>query len=708
MPMVHLQAGATHQAVNWLLAAFWPAPPCSSTSKSGSISPLKAALHLQPARVCITASPAGVVAPGGCCVIALLFFFFPLLSFLMASASPQGPFVPPAEHVHVHGIGIGGGRLRDGGDGDGGGGGGGGGGVGAGESEGQGGGPFRVNLPLDLGIDVDGYHPSLEDASTYLRQQSQHHPHHQHQHPSHLQDRQQNAHLHAQGHHPHHQHDNHHHHHQLQQQHVPAVPAFGRIPGTQSHQHQHQPAGGQFGILAPANAQEVNFSTDAQGNGQPSGRIVVDPPDLEAWREKLFNVGEMMVLTDEQYQTYFPHIDNVYSHRSTQRYKRKPFVSHYWDCRMKGRPPGTPKSDDPNKKKRKRHARQRDLCDVKIKITEYAPGAQIQPDPMSGSTGGVAGSGDPSFIPLPLDVGPGQRFWTIQRVNGNGGNGKGDGIAGPHRHTLAKSDEIKKNSVQRYMAQQEKEVKKTQKQQPLRRATGGASATVKKRAKDSDLKLYAACFCPYSQRVWIALEAKGMAYQYCETDPYRRPSSSQLLEANPRGRVPAIRQGNWGCGESGIILEYLEDLENSVPLFPADPRLRANCRFWIDHVNSTIVPLFFSLLQLQNGDMDLKSAVDRLQSAITTLVLAADQQGPFFLGNTLSIVDIHFAPFAIRLSRMLQPLCGWPDPVPGTRWQSWLEALEGDTHIKATTSGPELYVETTPLLASKPAREPPG
>jgi glutathione S-transferase len=105
---------------------------------------------------------------------------------------------------------------------------------------------------------------------------------------------------------------------------------------------------------------------------------------------------------------------------------------------MKGRPPGTPKSDDPNKKKRKRSARQRDLCDVKIKITEYFPGAQIELDDHTGVCGDLVG----------------QRLWTIQRVNGNGGNGKGDGVAGPHKHTLERSDEIKKNSVQRLLARQ--------------------------------------------------------------------------------------------------------------------------------------------------------------------------------------------------------------------------------------------------------------
>lgn len=187
---------------------------------------------------------------------------------------------------------------------------------------------------------------------------------------------------------------------------------------------------------------------------------------------------------------YFPHVDNIYSHRSTQRYKRKPFVSHYWDCRLKGRPPGTPKSEDPTKKKRKRTARERDLCDVKIKITEYFPGAMMAQElgssggPRSidvnntnnffapGQPGGTAlqqsqsqpfGLLAPS-VGLPMGhVGvAGQRYYTIQRVNGNGGNGKGDGVAGPHKHTLEESDRVKRNSVQRYMVKEEKERKKIQ------------------------------------------------------------------------------------------------------------------------------------------------------------------------------------------------------------------------------------------------------
>ena len=279
--------------------------------------------------------------------------------------------------------------------------------------------------------------------------------------------------------------------------------------------HQHN-GGGQFGILTTGPIQHNSIgrlqqednlyggapdggAASPKGKGHLNTKIVPDPPNLQEWRQKLFAVDEVITLSQEEwvgsrdtgiiltcarrFETYFPHVDNVYSHRSTQEYKRKPFRSHYWDCRLKGRPPGTPKSDDPNKKKRKRTARERDLCDVKIKITEYFPGAmqttgfepdgghqdpsqannffsQAQPGQMQQSQFGTA------FVQTGISPShPGANglpYYTVQRVNGNGGNGKGDGVAGPHKHTLDDSDRIKKNSVQRFMLKKDKEEKKTQ------------------------------------------------------------------------------------------------------------------------------------------------------------------------------------------------------------------------------------------------------
>lgn len=53
---------------------------------------------------------------------------------------------------------------------------------------------------------------------------------------------------------------------------------------------------GQFGVLAPTEAGVVQART----GGKLPVRMVVDPPDLHAWRQKLFDVDETIVLTQEE------------------------------------------------------------------------------------------------------------------------------------------------------------------------------------------------------------------------------------------------------------------------------------------------------------------------------------------------------------------------------------------------------------------------
>ena len=55
----------------------------------------------------------------------------------------------------------------------------------------------------------------------------------------------------------------------------------------------------------------------------------------------------------------------------------------------------------------------------------------------------------------------GARYYTIQRVNGNGANGKGDGTAGAHKHTIEDSDKVKKSSIHRHFIKEEKERRKS-------------------------------------------------------------------------------------------------------------------------------------------------------------------------------------------------------------------------------------------------------
>ncbi len=83
------------------------------------------------------------------------------------------------------------------------------------------------------------------------------------------------------------------------------------------------------------------------------------------------------------------------------------------------------------------------------------------------------------------------------------------------------------------------------------------------------------------------------------------------------------------------------------------------------------------------------------------LITLSVTKGPYFLGPELCLVDVHFAPFAIRLSRVLTPFRQWTDAAPGTRWQQWIAAIERNPHVVATTSAHDLYAETfDALLAS--------
>lgn len=112
------------------------------------------------------------------------------------------------------------------------------------------------------------------------------------------------------------------------------------------------------------------------------------------------------------------------------------------------------------------------------------------------------------------------------------------------------------------------------------------------------------------------------------------------------------------------------------------------------------MPNFHKLVQNQDPSFE-HGAADRLQGSINTLVGAADEKGPFFLGQDLSLVDIHLAPFALRLSRVLVSTCGWCLPPSGSRWARWLGAIEGDRSVRATTSNHALYHETVDVLTRR-------
>ncbi|KAF3286454.1 Glutathione S-transferase [Orbilia oligospora] len=248
------------------------------------------------------------------------------------------------------------------------------------------------------------------------------------------------------------------------------------------------------------------------------------------------------------------------------------------------------------------------------------------------------------------------------------------------------------------------------------KATGNALITVEEHSHPVELKLYGGCFCPFVQRVWIVLELSGLEYQYIEVDPYKKPK--ELLDVNPRGLVPALAHGDWGCYESTVLMEYVDDISER-KLLPEDPKQKAYSRLWADHISRNIVPTFYRYLQAQEVEKQAEygkefekqvspptavligpnlgtkyPALMHVDSQVNTLLEAADPKGPFFAGTKLSFVDVMVAPWILRCPRVLQPYRGWQPPSEDSRFGRYISALESERSVKATTSDEELYLDS--------------
>ncbi|KAJ3295311.1 hypothetical protein HK104_002829 [Borealophlyctis nickersoniae] len=244
-------------------------------------------------------------------------------------------------------------------------------------------------------------------------------------------------------------------------------------------------------------------------------------------------------------------------------------------------------------------------------------------------------------------------------------------------------------------------------------ATGLALKTVEAHSmSSSNLHFFCAWYCPYAQRVWIALEVKGLDYRYIEINPYAKPK--ELLDINPRGLVPAVKHGNTNLLESTIILEYLDEAFPSSPqLLPPIPHsggeneiqvaaaARANVRVWANHVDKKICPAFFKLLMTQDAEGQAEAAKN-LEESVKEFaeggLLKSNPAGRFFLpSDHLSYVDVMLAPFALRFLIVLPHYRSFSFPSPSTspvwaRWHKWVEAVKNHPSVAKTVSEDVQYV----------------
>jgi maleylacetoacetate isomerase len=106
------------------------------------------------------------------------------------------------------------------------------------------------------------------------------------------------------------------------------------------------------------------------------------------------------------------------------------------------------------------------------------------------------------------------------------------------------------------------------------------------------MKLYSYFRSSASYRVRIALELKGLSYEYVAVHLRRGEQSlAEFRAINPAGLVPALTDGGAILTQSTAIIEYLEENYPTPPLLPRDPLERARVRALAQTVACEMHPL---------------------------------------------------------------------------------------------------------------------
>jgi glutathione S-transferase len=148
--------------------------------------------------------------------------------------------------------------------------------------------------------------------------------------------------------------------------------------------------------------------------------------------------------------------------------------------------------------------------------------------------------------------------------------------------------------------------------------------------------------------VAIALEESGVPYTTHKID-FRNPDVSrpQLLEVNPKGRVPVLVTDHGILTEAGALLDYVADLAPDDSLKPSDPFKAAKMREAMYYLASTMhVNHAHKLRGARWADKeasweDMRAKVPETMTACCAYVEENIIAGPYVLGETFSIADAY-------------------------------------------------------------------
>jgi glutathione S-transferase len=218
------------------------------------------------------------------------------------------------------------------------------------------------------------------------------------------------------------------------------------------------------------------------------------------------------------------------------------------------------------------------------------------------------------------------------------------------------------------------------------------------------IRLFSARACPFAHRSRLVLTHKHTAFELIEIDLKNKPAWFDR-KLSGYGKVPALEHGELRIWESAVINEYLDEVFAAPALLPADAGKRAVARIWIDYANTRFAPAFGKLLRTHGDEQAAarKELVDSLEYIEQAGFAQHAGGGPYFFGETLSLVDFAFYPWFERWPG-LEHHRGLAIPQAHTRLLRWRDAVQRLDAVREHENPAEFYVQRYAAAAAPPAR----
>ena len=182
------------------------------------------------------------------------------------------------------------------------------------------------------------------------------------------------------------------------------------------------------------------------------------------------------------------------------------------------------------------------------------------------------------------------------------------------------------------------------------------------------LELISFPLCPFVQRSVITLLEKEADFSTTYIDLTDKPD--WFLAISPEGKVPVLRVDDTDViFESAVINEFVNEVTEG-DLHPTDPVRKAHNRAWTA-LGETMTFDQFHLMTAAD-EKAFEEVWNRTEPRLAKLEAAIS--GPFFNGDTVSLVDTAFAPLLQRYAIMAE-IMDLPDYADFTGLHRWWEAL---------------------------------